>query len=135
MIQTLPLCSVDVVKLGCLFHPVVEAGRWLPGKGKAPPTKGSVPPSLPLASPGRAGRSATFSVVRGLWLSKTQNKTLSAAVRCVRLHGCSHFSLKSGFLMVNVYQAPKPWESRGAAPVCQHTAQPPLLWVLNRRKA
>lgn len=65
------LHGVAVVKLGCLFHPVVEAGRSLPGKGKAPPTKGSIPSSLPpaarirqelgdlpLPSTARAGRAA-----------------------------------------------------------------------------
>lgn len=52
------LRSVAVVKLGCLFHPVVETGRLLPAESKAPATKESIPPSLRHHHPdlGRAGR-------------------------------------------------------------------------------
>lgn len=65
------LHSKAVVKLGCLFHPAVEAGRSLPGEGKAPATKGaSLHPSsittripkelgeLPLPGAAQPGRAA-----------------------------------------------------------------------------
>lgn len=61
VIQMLLLRSTAMVKLGCLFHPAVEAGRLLPGTGKAPATKGSIHTPLQHhhSDSGRAGRAAT----------------------------------------------------------------------------